>query len=99
MLCPKCKGAGRIDHKAASGFGRVIVACDRCNRRGEAPGTPCKTCGGNGLEERRVRLQVKEPPGIGNGDRLVIRGQGDDGQYGGPPGDFYVTIRVKPRPS
>jgi len=43
-----------------------------------------------------VRLQVKVPPGIANGDHLVLRGQGEDGPYGGPPGDFYVTIRIKP---
>jgi molecular chaperone DnaJ len=45
-----------------------------------------------------VKLQVKVPPGIDNGDHLVLRGQGDDGQYGGPTGDFYVTIRIKPHP-
>jgi molecular chaperone DnaJ len=45
-----------------------------------------------------VRLQVKVPSGIDNGDHLVLRGQGDDGQYGSPPGDFYVTIRIKPHP-
>ena len=98
VTCPKCKGAGRVEYEAASGLGHVVVLCDRCNGRGEVPGRPCKTCGGNGLEERRVRLQVKVPPGIDNGDHLVLRGQGDDGQYGGPPGDFYVTIRIKPHP-
>jgi molecular chaperone DnaJ len=98
VTCPKCKGAGRVEYEAEAGLGHVVVLCDRCNGRGEVPGRPCKTCGGNGLEERHVKLQVKVPPGIDNGDHLVLRGQGDDGQYGGPPGDFYVTIRIKPHP-
>jgi molecular chaperone DnaJ len=98
VTCSKCKGAGRIEYGAASGLGHVTVLCDRCNGRGEVPGRPCKNCGGNGLEERRVRLKVKVPPGIDNGDHLILRGQGDDGQSGGPSGDLYVTIRIKPHP-
>jgi molecular chaperone DnaJ len=97
VTCPKCKGTGTIEHEAGSGF-IVIVSCDRCNGRGEIAEKTCKVCKGNGLKERRVRLQVKVPPGIDNGDHLVLRGQGEDGPYGGPPGDFYVTIRIKPHP-
>jgi len=100
VTCPKCHGSGRIGHriKAVSGFGQVIVSCDRCNGRGEVAQKRCKTCGGNGLEERKVRLKVKVPAAIDNGDHLVFRGQGEDGPYNGPPGDFYVTIRIKPHP-
>jgi molecular chaperone DnaJ len=98
VTCPECQGSGRIEHEAVSGFGQVIVSCDRCNGRGEVAQKQCRTCGGNGLEERRVRLEVKVPAGIDNGDNLVLRGQGEDGPYGGPPGDFYVTIRIKPHP-
>ena len=98
VTCPKCKGAGRVEYEAASGFGHVAVLCDRCNGRGKVPGRPCKNCGGNGLQEKHVKLQVKVPPGIDNGDHLILRGQGDDGQSGGPPGDLYVTIKIKPHP-
>jgi len=100
VTCPKCHGSGRIAHriKADSGFGHVIVSCDRCNGRGEVAQKQCKTCGGDGLEEMRARVNVKVPAGIDNGDRLVLRGQGEDGPYNGPPGDFYVTIRIKPHP-
>jgi len=97
VTCPKCKGTGTIEHEAVSGF-IVIVSCNRCNGRGEIAEKTCKVCKGNGLKERRVRLQVKVPPSIDNGDHLVLRGQGEDGPYGGPPGDFYVTIRIKPHP-
>ena len=98
VACPKCKGAGIVEYDDASGFGHVAVLCDRCNGRGTVPGMPCKSCGGKGLEERRVRLQVKVPSGIDNGDQLILRGQGDEGQSGGPSGDLYVTIRIKPHP-
>jgi molecular chaperone DnaJ len=100
VTCPKCKGSGRVGHRirAVSGIGQVIVSCDRCKGRGEVAQKRCKTCGGNGLEERKVRLKVKVPAAIGNGDHLVLRGQGEDGPYDGPPGDFYVTIRIKPHP-
>jgi molecular chaperone DnaJ len=76
----------------------MIVSCDHCNGRGKVAQKHCRTCGGNGLEERNVRLEVKVPAGIDNGDHLVLRGQGEDGPYDGPPGDCYVTIRIKPHP-
>ena len=100
VTCPKCRGSGRIVHKTKTdlGFGQVIVSCDRCKGRGKIAQKQCKVCMGVGLEERKVRLKVKVPAGIDNGDRLLLRGQGEDGSYGGPPGDFYVTIRVKPHP-
>ncbi len=100
LTCPKCHGTGRIALriKSNSDFGQVITSCDRCNGRGKVAQKKCKTCGGDGLEERRARLQVKVPAGIDDGDRLVLRGQGEYGPYNGPPGDFYVTIKVKPHP-
>ena len=98
MTCPECKGTGRIEHKVMSGFGQVIISCTRCNGRGKVAEKPCKICGGNGLQENRAQLKVKVPPGIDNGDNLVLRGQGEDGPYGGSPGDFYVTIEIKPHP-
>jgi curved DNA-binding protein len=59
---------------------------------------PRKKMGHGGLEERRARLQVRVPPGTDNGDRLVLRGQGDDTMSGGTPGDVYVMIKIKPHP-
>ena len=100
ITCPKCKGAGRIAQriKSKSDFGQVITTCDQCNGRGKVAQKVCRTCGGNGLKERSARLQVKVPAGIDDGDRLVLRGQGEYGPHNGPPGDFYVTIKVKPHP-
>ena len=98
VTCPKCKGAGRIRYESGSSYEQVVVLCDRCNGQGKVPGKACKTCKGTGVEEKRVKLQVKVPPGIDDGDQLILRGQGDDGQHGSPAGDLYVTIKVKPHP-
>ncbi|MEJ2270906.1 MAG: molecular chaperone DnaJ [Candidatus Bathyarchaeota archaeon] len=100
ITCPKCKGTGRtfLRIQPNSDFGQVITTCDKCNGRGKVAQKKCKTCRGNGLEEKSSRLQVKVPAGIDDGDRLVLRGQGEDGPYNGQPGDFFVTIRVKPHP-
>ncbi len=96
MMCSECNGTGTIEHKIMSGFGQVIISCNRCNGRGKVAKKPCKICGGNGLQENKAMLKVKVPPGIDNGDNLVLRGQGEDGPYGGSPGDLYVTIEIKP---
>jgi molecular chaperone DnaJ len=100
QTCPKCNGSGRIQHQTRSLFGQMIrvVTCDRCNGRGREPKVSCKTCGGRGLEEGKTRLNVKIPPGVEDGTQLILRGQGEDGPYGGPPGNLYVTVRVKPHP-
>lgn len=97
VICQECNGTGTIEHKI-SGFGQVVISCTRCNGRGKVAEKPCKICGGNGLQENKAMLKVKVPPGIDNGDNLVLRGQGEDGPYGGPPGDFYVTMEIKPHP-
>ncbi len=79
VTCPKCQGSGRIAQRIRSNsdFGQIVVSCDRCNGRGEVAQKKCKTCGGNGLEESKARLEVKVPAGIDDGDRLVLRGQGE----------------------
>ncbi|MGD2201001.1 MAG: molecular chaperone DnaJ [Candidatus Bathyarchaeota archaeon] len=98
ITCPKCNGKGRIEHRTQSLFGQLIrvVPCDQCDGRGRMPETKCKTCGGMGLEEGRSRLSVSVPRGIEDGTQLILRGQGEDGPFGGPPGNLYVMVRVKP---
>ncbi len=100
ITCPRCNGRGRIERRSQSIFGQMIrvTTCDRCEGRGEVAETPCSACRGMGLEEGRTRLSVTVPPGVEDGTQLVLRGQGEDGPYGGPPGDLYVTIRIKPHP-
>jgi molecular chaperone DnaJ len=88
VTCPQCHGSGRIAHRiqTTSGVSQMIVSWQ------------CTRCGGKRLEERRTRLTVKVPAGIDNGDRLALRGQGDDAPNDGQSGDLYVTIRIKPHP-
>ncbi|MBN2334664.1 molecular chaperone DnaJ [Candidatus Bathyarchaeota archaeon] len=96
--CPRCNGSGQIQQRTQSIFGQMITVttCPRCKGRGQLSETPCKLCGGNGLEEKRRTLQVTIPEGIEDGVYLTLRGQGESGMYGGPRGDLYVVVRIKP---
>ena len=98
--CPKCNGTGRIQVRTQSIFGQMVrvATCDRCKGRGKIADTPCKKCHGVGLERGKTKLTVTIPEGVEDGTQLVLRRQGEDGQYGGPPGDLYVLVRVKPHP-
>jgi molecular chaperone DnaJ len=98
--CPTCNGTGRVERRTQSLFGQMIrvAPCDRCSGRGEIPDVPCRVCKGQGLEEKRTRLDVKIPQGIEDGTQMILRGQGEDGPHGGPAGDLYVNVRVKPHP-
>jgi len=100
VTCPSCGGTGRIEERRITGFTQMIriTTCSRCGGRGVIPAEPCGECKGLGLVERRARIRVRIPPGIEDGARLVLRGEGDEGRFGGPPGDLYVTVRVKPHP-
>jgi molecular chaperone DnaJ len=100
FTCSQCNGRGRIEHRTQSLFGQMIrvVACDMCNGRGKTAETPCSNCRGRSLEERKSRLNVKVPQGIEDGTQLILRGQGEDSAFGGPPGDLYVRVRVRPHP-
>jgi len=98
--CPLCNGRGRVERRTQSIFGQMIqvVPCDRCEGRGKIAETPCRVCGGNGLDERRTKINVRVPQGVDDGTQLILRGQGEDGPFGGSPGDLYVTVRLKPHP-
>lgn len=96
--CPRCNGSGQIRTQTQSLFGRMIrvSTCQQCHGRGETPENPCRVCRGNGLEEKKRTLEVRVPQGIENGAYLTLRGEGESGKYGGPQGDLYIRIRVKP---
>jgi molecular chaperone DnaJ len=74
----------------------VASACPACGGEGYIIEQPCKECGGQGTQKKRQKIMVTIPPGVENGKRVVIPRQGDAGPSGGPPGDLYVFIRVKP---
>ncbi len=94
--CPRCQGAGQVAFQ--QGFFRVNRPCDACAGAGEIIRDPCRHCRGAGRVESRQTLQVKVPPGVDDGARLRLVGEGEAGVAGGPPGDLYVVIHVKPHP-
>jgi molecular chaperone DnaJ len=98
--CPNCKGSGRVRRAQRSVFGQFVTeaACNVCNGTGERIPHPCTLCKGAGVERAKRKLQVNVPPGVPNGADLNVRGQGDSGEFGGPPGDLFVGIRVQPHP-
>lgn len=92
--CPTCHGRGQVVH--ARGFFQVATTCPRCQGAGEYIRHPCKSCGGTGLVSRRTKVKVRIPPGIDDGARLRSAGNGEAGPRGGPPGDLYVVVHIRP---
>ena len=93
-VCPTCKGTGQI--RQSAGFFSMASPCPSCGGQGETIEKPCPECGGAGTQKKRQKIMVTIPSGVENGKRVVIPRQGDSGPAGGPPGDLYVFIRVKP---
>lgn len=96
--CPTCHGSGVVNHEVHSPFGRMIqqTTCSTCGGTGEVIEQACPFCGGKGRESETVRLNVQIPAGVADGNILPMRGQGHGGENGGPAGDVYVILRVKP---
>lgn len=94
--CRTCGGAGQV--RASQGMFRVVRTCPSCHGRGQAIKSPCRACGGRGLTQRDRTLSVKIPAGVEDGTRIRLAGEGDAGPRGGPPGDLYLFLSVKPHP-
>ncbi len=94
--CEYCGGAGSVVH--AQGFFRVQTTCPRCNGRGQVIDEVCPQCRGRKRVDREVELEVEVPPGVDNGIQLCLRGEGEPGYNGGPPGDVFVDVHVDPHP-
>ena len=92
--CPTCQGSGQIRH--SQGFFSLASTCHTCGGSGTVIERPCMECGGSGTQKKRQKLSVTIPAGAENGKRLVIPRQGDAGPNGGPSGDLYVVVRIKP---
>jgi molecular chaperone DnaJ len=77
-------------------FGQLATAapCAACQGTGRTVGTPCASCHGEGRRQVRRTVTVEVPPGLEDGDRIPLRGQGEAGRQGAPPGDLYVQVRV-----
>lgn len=94
--CPACQGRGQVSFQ--QGFFNVSRTCGQCRGQGTTISDPCASCGGAGRVRKLHTLSVKIPAGVDAGTRLKLRGEGEAGIAGGPPGDLYVDIRVKPHP-
>ncbi|HKA83868.1 MAG TPA: molecular chaperone DnaJ [Acidimicrobiales bacterium] len=92
--CPTCQGRGVVDDN--QGFFSFSSPCPECAGRGYMIDEPCPTCRGTGVEHRPREVKVRIPPGVGDGQRIRLRGRGGPGRNGGPAGDLYVTVRVAP---
>jgi molecular chaperone DnaJ len=98
--CPRCGGSGRLQHVSRSVFGEFVrtQTCPTCAGSGRTVEEPCTLCAGAGrvLEERRLDVEI--PPGIHDGQRIRLTGEGHAGVLGGRAGDVYVQVRVRPDP-
>ncbi len=92
-VCSQCRGSGQI--KRTQGFFMISSPCPECRGSGQVIQDPCTRCRGFGRVESRKGLTVKIPAGVDRGSHIRLRGEGEPGMYGGPPGDLYIVIDVK----
>jgi len=92
VSCTTCGGAGQV--RMQQGFFSIQQTCPACQGTGTVIGDPCTDCHGRGRVRKTKTLSVKVPPGVDDGDRIRLSGEGEAGRNGGPPGDLYVEIRV-----
>ena len=93
-VCPDCSGTGEIlVDQGPFSFSQV---CPRCGGRGTIVKDPCPNCSGRGVERRAREVKVRIPSGVDDGQRIRVKGRGAAGVHGGPPGDLYVVVHVRP---
>lgn len=94
--CSTCGGAGQV--RMQQGFFSLQQTCPQCHGTGQIIKDPCGSCHGEGKTQETKTLSVKVPPGVDNGDRIRLSGEGEAGDRGAPSGDLYVQINVKEHP-
>ncbi len=93
-VCSHCQGRGQIRYQ--QGFFSVARTCGSCGGSGSIIGDPCATCRGETRVSKELKLNVKVPPGVEDGTRIRYAGEGDAGRSGGPKGDLYVVLSIRP---
>ena len=96
--CPTCRGSGQVRRIQRTVFGQFAqtTTCSTCSGEGHLVRTPCTKCGGTGVLRQERRLAVEIPAGIEDGSRIRLREEGEPGERGGPLGDMYVYVGVRP---
>ncbi len=96
--CSKCSGSGtvRVTQRTPLGMFQSTKACDACRGTGKIIKNPCQNCRGTGYVRIQKKLDVTVPAGIGDGQKIALRGQGNDGRNGGGAGDLFISVSVRP---
>jgi molecular chaperone DnaJ len=94
QTCSRCQGQGQVSRP--KGLLKVFNTCPDCQGAGTVISHPCSVCRGAGLIQEEKQIQVHIPPGVDTGTRLRLRGEGEAGTYGAPPGDLYMEIGIAP---
>ena len=92
--CGTCGGVGQV--RASQGFFSIQRTCPTCQGRGEVISDPCSPCSGSGRVQQEKTLEVKVPAGIEDGTRIRVAGEGEAGTRGGPQGDLYIFLSIRP---
>lgn len=97
-ICPTCGGRGQVQQSTRTVLGNIsqIVTCPTCHGKGKIISQPCPDCHGEGRKNVEKKLNIKIPQGVDNGSKMRLSGEGDIGINGGPAGDLYVVLHVKP---
>lgn len=98
VTCPRCKGTGQVRVTQSIAFGRFETRhpCDQCHGQGQVIEKPCTACQGRGKVKKQRKVKLTVPAGVDNGSTLRMGREGDLGARGGPPGDLYVALRIRP---
>ena len=95
--CPRCKGSGEERQVQQTFLGSMVRvhACPNCGGKGSVISNPCRNCDGSGRKRKKAALNVKIPAGVSEGIQIQVRGDGDAGEHGAPPGNLFVVVHVK----
>jgi molecular chaperone DnaJ len=96
--CSNCGGSGEIRQVRQTLLGSMVqvTTCPTCNGQGEVINSPCRICNGSGLERKTRKKFVNIPPGVDTGNQIRMAGEGQPGQFGGPVGNLFLLVEVKP---
>ena len=97
VRCPRCGGSGEVRQRGPF-LNIVITACEQCQGEGVINAIPCHECNGQGRVRITRRLSIKVPAGIDESHPILLSGEGEAGLRGGPRGNLYITLRIKPHP-